>query len=244
MYDNLVADRPKIEIKIEYLRSKAIKELKKARKFPAVVTYKYKIPATLNEHIIYFFAESRFYVDKPTANSFFPLFHNKSRYAITTNKAVHKSEGEFLLIKCVEAYSSHFFDRYNERFLKDNTLGRNEIIALFFGRNKYFLHFKMNEDINRNFEKYGTSGQLGSRIRDGYCFTDCEQFGVLCRDKILNQDVPKAVSKFYKTYINESDMHESQTEAIKKGELERRKSLIDKFGIEKMKEMKQAFARL
>ncbi|MFR9545632.1 MAG: hypothetical protein SNJ29_08665, partial [Rikenellaceae bacterium] len=69
MYDNLVADRPKILFKIETLRSKAIKELKKSKKFPAVATYKYKIPATLNEHIIYFYAESRYCAHKPIADS-------------------------------------------------------------------------------------------------------------------------------------------------------------------------------
>lgn len=60
IYDNIIKDRTKVNIKIEYLRAKAIKEFKKARKFPAYVIYNYKIPATNNEYVIYFHAKTRF----------------------------------------------------------------------------------------------------------------------------------------------------------------------------------------
>ncbi|MFR9541613.1 MAG: hypothetical protein SNH27_06130, partial [Rikenellaceae bacterium] len=135
MYDNLVADRPKIEIKIEYLRSKAIKELKKARKFPAVVTYKYKIPATLNEHIIYFYAESRYCAHKPIADSFFVLYENTRRYIFTYCKLGYITENDFIPVKNINLYTRHFFERYEERYLKDKSLTSNEIISLYLSRN-------------------------------------------------------------------------------------------------------------
>ncbi len=244
MYDNLMADRPKIEIKIEYLRSKAIKELKKARKFPAVVTYKYKIPATLNEHIIYFYAESRYSVNKPEANSFFSIFDKSQRYIIKPNKSIHKSEGDYLLIKCVDVYTSHFLDRYNERFLKDNTLDKNEIAGLFLARNKHVYNFQMNKDINRNYEKYGPAGRFGFRIRDGYCFACIDQCGCLCKQEYTGAVVPKSVATFYKTYTNDSDMHDSQTKAIKEMEDARRKFMREEMDLEECKKMIAALNRL
>ena len=56
MFYNLAADKEKVDIKKEYLRSRAIKELKKKSKFPAYVWYEYKIPTTQNKYFIFFYA--------------------------------------------------------------------------------------------------------------------------------------------------------------------------------------------
>ena len=51
-----MADNPKIQIRIDKIRPKAIKEFKKARTFPVWYIDKYKIPASGNEHIIFYYA--------------------------------------------------------------------------------------------------------------------------------------------------------------------------------------------
>ena len=65
MYDHLAADKQKVDIKKEYLLPKAIKAFRIASRFPAWELYEYKIPATNNQYIIYFYAESRTRADKP-----------------------------------------------------------------------------------------------------------------------------------------------------------------------------------
>ncbi len=244
IYDNFMTDQPKINFRIEYLRSKAIKELKRAKKYPAVVTYKYKNPATLNEYTIFFYAETRFRVNTPEASSFFPIFNKKQRYILTPHKALHKSAGEIRLVKGVNVYSCHFFERYNERFLKDNTLQKNDIISIYLARNKYRVFIEMNEKINRNHEKYGYEGQQGQRVRDGFCFTRIYGHGCLCKDDNSGYDVPESITTFYKTYTNESDMHISQTLAIKDGEEIRKQYYKDQFTIAERKKMVRMFSQI
>ena len=60
MYDHLAADNPKVDIKKEYLRTKAIKAFQKEMRFPAWQHYDYKIPTTNNQYVIYFYADNRF----------------------------------------------------------------------------------------------------------------------------------------------------------------------------------------
>lgn len=52
MYDNLSKDL--IKIREDYFLSKAIKEFKKERRFPAWRWYEYTVPASQNKYIIFF----------------------------------------------------------------------------------------------------------------------------------------------------------------------------------------------
>ena len=70
MYDHLAADKQKVDIKKEYLRSKAVRALKKRMKFPAWELYEYTIPSTNNKYVIYFYAENRACSEKPEVGSF------------------------------------------------------------------------------------------------------------------------------------------------------------------------------
>ena len=71
MYDHLAADKYKVDIKQEYLRPKAIKAFRKTSRFPAWELYEYKIPATNNQYIIYFYAETRTRAEYPEVGSLF-----------------------------------------------------------------------------------------------------------------------------------------------------------------------------
>lgn len=84
----------------------------------------------------------------PEANYFFSLFDNQRRNIITCSKVGHISNNQFITAKQINAYTSHFFDRYNERFLKDNSLSRNEIISRYLSRNKYATAIEINETYN------------------------------------------------------------------------------------------------
>ena len=82
MYDHLAADKQKVDIKKDYLLHKAIKNLKKASRFPAWELYEYKIPASNNQYIIYFYAESRTRADKPEVSSYCILYNGKQKLVI------------------------------------------------------------------------------------------------------------------------------------------------------------------
>ena len=117
----------------------------------------------------------------------------------------------------VHIYTSHFFKRYNERFLHNEKLSANEIAGIYFARNPKPTPLNMNENINTNYKQYGEFNEIGVRVNDGFCFTrtalDCEK-GVDPADKVL------AMGLIYTTFMNELAMTESQRDAINKEHIE------------------------
>lgn len=218
MYDHLAIDKQKVDIKKEYLLPKAIKALKKAKKFPACEYFDYKIPTTNNQYIIFFYAQNNKQVEKPEVGSFCIVFAENKRYIIRwiAGGYKHTPESKIILLRQIHAYTSHFFQRYNERFLKKNNLSSNEIICRFFGRNKDIMPIKINEGINRNIEKYGENGMQGFRVRDGFCFTQTAIEGKFDSNGNREKDEVDAMLILYKTYMPESIMELTQQTAIEK----------------------------
>lgn len=54
MYEELIADRAKLEYKRQQLTPKAIKSLRKANSFPAWEWFEYTIPSRHNSYILFF----------------------------------------------------------------------------------------------------------------------------------------------------------------------------------------------
>lgn len=219
MFYNLASDKEKVDIKKEYLRSRAIKELKKKSKFPAYVWYEYKIPTTQNKYFIFFYAANRWMVEKPEVESFCELFDDNKRFIIKWGVCPYKhcENREPMLLPLIHAYSSHFFQRYKERYLKDETLSTNDVIFRFLARNgKEFFPIKITNEINNNIEKYGIAGEIGCIVTDGFCFIQSNLEGTPGENKI--DDKIDAMMLIYTTFISKNEMGESQYEAIKAGQ--------------------------
>lgn len=215
MYDNLAKDFEKVKIKQEYLLPKAIREFKKEMKFPAWKWYEYTIPSTGNTYIIFFYAETKYDVENPKVDSFCIVFDDSNRrYVFKCNVAHWVSDGrESSIIREIRVYTSHFFDRYKERWFKDTSLTSNETACRYFSRNEEGrMPIEMNEDINRHLEKYGEGARYSCRVRDGVCFVMTDQQLVKSEDG----DRPIAQFVFYRTFISRSEMAESQLKAIDK----------------------------
>lgn len=223
MYDHLAADKQKVDIKKDCLRPKAIKAFRKASRFPAWELYEYKIPATNNQYIIYFYAESRTCVEKPEVGSFCIIFDRKKRFIIQwlAGGYKHTLDSSLMLIRQIHAYTSHFLERYNERILKYSSLTPNEVACRYLSRNKNAMPIQQNEEINRNHEQYGDTGQQAFRVRDGICFTQSVVEGIMSEDGDRHKDKVDAMLILYTTFMNESKMTDSQRNAIFKEHLEK-----------------------
>ena len=223
MYDHLAADKQKVDIKKEYLLPKAIKAFRIASRFPAWELYEYKIPATNNQYIIYFYAESRTRADKPDVGSFCIVFNQKQRYVVQWGAGgyKHTPDSELMAIRQIHAYTSHFLQRYNERILKDKSLTSNEVACRYLSKNKDAMPIQQNDEINRNHERYGEMGQQAFRVRDGICFTHSEVEGIMSEDGDRHKDKVDAMLILYTTFMNESKMTSSQRNAIFKEHLEK-----------------------
>lgn len=216
MYNHLANDLKKVQIREDYLRRKAIKEFKAERKFPAWRWYEYTIPATNNKYIIFFYAESRFFIEKPIADSFCIMFNDKQRFIIQWIAGGYKQteDSPISFIRQIHAYTSHFLERYNERFLKDKTLNANDIACRYLSRNKIGMPITMSEDINKNLEKYGENAQTGYRVKDGFCFARSAVEGTKSEDGDRNKDKVNAMLVLYTTFMNEAGLANTQLSAI------------------------------
>lgn len=218
MYDHLAADKKKVDIKIDYLLPKAIKSFKKTMRFPAWELYDYTIPSTNNKYVIYFYAESRARIENPEIGSFTIVHNGKHRFIVKWGAGgyKHTPDGEMMAIRQIHAYTPHFLQRYNERFLKNESLTINEIAAIFLSRNKRFDPLQQNSEINRNYEKYGITGKYSFLVRDGICFSYLEVEGTESADGDRHKDKIDALYICYTTFMNESKMTDSQRKAIHK----------------------------
>lgn len=132
-------------------------------------------------------------------------------------------------VRQISVYTSHFFQRYRERFLKDKSPSANEVAARYFSRNTIVMPLQQNEGINRNYEKYGKTGKYAFRIRDGVCFTYMKAEGMISEDGDRHKDKVDTVYVCYTTFMNESGMTESQRNAIFQEHCVQWRQLYDTF---------------
>ena len=211
MFDALYADAEKVKYKMAALTPKAKRAFEKTFDFPAWQYFEYTIPETKNKHILFYYANTPFEYKSTTYCSIFDSETNQ-RIVLRSLKMGYKyPDGRLVMLPQVHLYTSHFFQRYNERFLHNDKLSANEIAGIFFARNPTPTPIDLNESINKNFKQYGDFNEKGVRVNDGFCFTrsaiECEK-GVDPTEKVL------AMGFIYTTFVNELNMTESQRAAI------------------------------
>ena len=132
MYDGLVQDAQKVQIRIDKVYPKAVKCFKKSGTFPMWYIDEYKIPSTNNQYIIFYYAGNASEIEKPHYSSFNFVFSGKQRFVIRGMQMgyKHTPNREMVMLPQIHAYSSHFFQRYNERYLHNDKLTPNEIAGL------------------------------------------------------------------------------------------------------------------
>lgn len=220
MYDHLCKDKEKIEYRENYFRPKAIKEFRKARKFPAWVCYDYKVPKTGNRYVIFYYAANQTCIEKPTPGLFAVIYSDNVRFVVkwVAGGYKHTPNSKIELVRQLHVFESHFFQRYNQRVLKDETLTSNDIACLYFSRNpiEKIMPIEINEEINRNIKKYGEGGDRGYKVKDGVCFTRMNMEGVFHGTEPHEDDIVDAMIILYKTFVSESMMHEGQIVAVEK----------------------------
>ena len=82
MFDGISADAQKIQIRIDKIYPKAIRVFKKSIKFPVWYVDEYRIPATNNQHIIFFYAGNVNEAERPHYTSYSIIFSNRQRFVI------------------------------------------------------------------------------------------------------------------------------------------------------------------
>ncbi len=222
MYIGLETDAHKVKIRIEKSYPKAIKFFQKSSNFPVWYIDEYKIPSTNNLHIIFYYARNTNDIKNPLCSSFCVVFSDNKRYVIRGLKMgyQHSPKSKTIMLPQIHAYTSHFLQRYKERFLRNDKLTPNEVAGLFLVRNYLPMPIMLNENVNEHFRDHGPHNDRGMRVLDGFCFTQTAIEGKESEDGIREHDRVDAMLILYTTFMNESDMSKTQRIAIDKEHIE------------------------
>ena len=195
VYADLTGELKKLDWKRDALLKKAVAALRKSEEYPACVTYDYQMQASKNQYVIYYYCEY------PLANIqggyLCILFDGNKRYVIQTGMG---NVPEILVL------TSHFLQRYKERFLKQHEMSANEVAARFLARNRSLRVMPVDERINKRIEEYGEFAGEGFLGQDGFCFK-------LSGEETIEGEDPIRIS-FFTTFMPLSEMSESQRDAI------------------------------
>ena len=195
VYADLTGELRKLDWKRDTLLKKAVAALRKSEEYPACVTYDYQMQASKNQYVIYFYCEHPLAQIK--GGYLCILFDGNKRYVIQTGMG---NVPEILIL------TSHFLQRYKERFLKQPEMSANEVAARFLSRNRSLRVMPVDERINRRIEEYGEFAGEGFLGQDGFCFK-------LSGKETTEGEDPIRIS-FFTTFMPLSEMSESQRDAI------------------------------
>ncbi len=216
-YDNLAEDKKKVDICKEKYLPRAIKAFTTERRFPNCKCYEYTIPATNNHYIIYYYAETSSMANKPIVGSFFYIFDDTKRFVVKWGASPYKhtDTSQLMLLRQLHVYTSHFLQRYNERFLKKSNLTANEIASTFLARNRVPTPIGVTEEINKNTDAHGDNN-YAFKIRDGFCFAKYGMQGDIDSNGIRENDNVEAACFIYTTFLPMTEMSNLQQSAINK----------------------------
>ena len=237
LFDNLDRDSKKVMIRIDKIYPKAVKFFKRSSAFPAWFMDEYKIPSTNNQYIIFFYASKRDEAEKPRYRSFCIVFFGAHRFVIRGMRMgyKHTPQSEFIMLPQIHVFTSHFLQRYKERFLCEENLTTNEIAGLFLVRNPKVVPIQINEEVNRNYKNHGENSGIGMRVPDGFCFTQTALEGQMSEDGNRNNDIVGTMIIVYTTFMKESEMSDTQRAAVNKEHLETLKHCAEVLSSEKSK---------
>lgn len=218
IYEFLESDKPKLDYQREKCLPQIRKEFMRDNIFP---NYKYVSysPSSGNEYLIVYYAANLYQVDNPFVRYCALLWRDddrKYRYVITWLKGEYRHTPKqcFKITPIIYAITDHFFEQYQNRFLKDNNLTSDEVVCRFLMRNPVYTPIEINEKVNRNIKKKASNYDRGFSVNDGMCFTryfmDVEDND----DDIDGNENIKALAFVFTTYYNPQDMPEEQKDAI------------------------------
>lgn len=195
VYDTLMDEMQKLDWKRDALLPKAVKEMNRQMSFQSYVMYDYKLPSSNNQYIIYFYREYPF---GPVLSAYLCVMYDDSKRFIIKWTDWRKP--------AIHVFTSHFLQRYKERFLKLPDLTANEAVVRFLTRNQDLKPMAIDERINKHVKKYGEFAGEGFLANDGFCFK-------LSGIEHQTGKAPVEIS-FFTTFMPLSDMSKSQQEAI------------------------------
>ena len=184
-YSDLLAKRKTFQPKFSSL-------VKRSSRFPVRAQYEYISHTNRNRYIYFYSAEKRGQWDEPHCIVVGIYERPEGKYAVTSTNAGHT----FLI------YPPHFFVRYRERILKDDTIYGDELIKRYFKVNDRFTKEPLSEEHTKAYRKYESDDESvqAARCAEGNIFLEIQSPRVvliktIISDEMLFEDQKEAFSR-------------------------------------------------
>ena len=214
--DALFADREKLQIRAKSLIPKLAKQFRKEGQFPAWKWVEYTHQKSQNRYLISFYAPTLAFADNPDVNYVAFMEENRQRIVVQFGCWMYRKHGtlDAIATRYVGYFSAHFFSRYRERVWKGVDMSYNELLSRYFSRNIATIPLELNDDIQRNYKKYGELAKYAFQVPDGTCFIRHWNEGDETTIGEKDNDFVSIV--LYYTFVNGGMMSETQNKAILK----------------------------
>lgn len=157
--DNLLAKRYSLQPKFSSL-------VKKSRRFPVVAQYEYISHTNHNRYFFNYSAQKRGEWNTPHCNVFCVFEKPEGKYAISSVNG-----GRLFIV-----FPPHFFSRYRERILKDDSIHGVELIKRYFLANDRMIKEELTEAHTKAYKKYEKEdGSVqAARVAEGNIFLEVQ----------------------------------------------------------------------
>lgn len=209
------SDFDKLRIKGLQSEKAAIKGLKKCYKFPALYLVNYKVMASGNDYILYYYARNKAELDRPCLD-YFCKSRDKSGKPIFLKLSKNND------VPTMQEYTMHFVSRYNERYFGNKVESMEEVMCRYFIANYIGIPTRLNENIMKKYKHYGDLARFGMKVNKGFCL----------QRTFLEENVEKkqllAIGITNVTFIDNKSLKEEQVIAMQKENFRYCKMLSEK----------------
>ena len=184
-YSDILAKRKTFQPKFSSL-------VKRSSRFPVRAQYEYISHTNRNRYIYFYSAEKRGQWNEPHCIVVGIYERPEGTYAVTSTNAGHT----FMI------YPPHFFARYRERILKDDSIYGDELIKRYFKINDRFTKEPLSEEHTKAYRKYESDDESvqAARCAEGNIFLEIQSPRVvliktIISDEMLFEDQKEAFSR-------------------------------------------------
>ena len=217
IYNAIVVDKPKLDLKADILKERYLKLFKKGKKFPLWKYEEYYHQESKNHYLISFYVPSRDLIEKPIIDYISIMEEGTDHLVIRNGYWDYHRQGSPQVDKSryIVYYSPHFFQRYKLRVWSDSNITYHELLCRYFSRNQDVVPVEMSEKINANFEDYGEGSEFAFIDSEGVCFG--ESYSVGNDETIGNKDSNYIDVLALKTFVSFGMLTDTQKEALREG---------------------------
>lgn len=211
IHKEVFADLESLKNKLPEFRKDFGKRVLKVSRYPLSKTYEYTTRIKKNIFYIDFTALKRGQWDKPILSIYCIYSRPEGKYAVTLT----------IDMDIITIYPPHFFKRYRERIVKDESISNEDLIRQYFKNDWGFMGAVVNKDFQSVYHCFENDNQndkidFVAATSEGYCFGE----------KQGNVNIIKTIISDVMLYENQKPLFDSLKSAFREANKERYGSII------------------